>query len=241
MNISEAIRKGNLIKNIQQSKNSLSIEDYLKKYPTPCLSYHGAEYYLKYGIVDEGLLKWDINHSPERWAGIWPGSYVHYTLKDHSKGDLALKTQVQLFEELKHYERHLSSNYDSVKRLGITPVKGSFGLDDDQVKLLWEQMTPDEKMVAELSIARSISYEDRSPFKRPSVEYPYQLHLAGTDDCSFSLYWGKKGGAIDIFEDICLEDRARPDYKPSEELELLFFFENPNWHKIETLGFIFTN
>jgi len=92
------------------------------------------------------------------------------------------------------------------------------GLTDAELLLVYAEMDAEERMHSDIQKAEYIADRGEGhPMKQLSSINPYRMHMFGTDDCSYSMYFNDKSA-----------------------FNAAYALEVPRWHFIES-NFIFTN
>lgn len=193
-------------------KTVISIEEYLQKIEK-MKEHDRYEKYLKNDqALFNGMLKWDKKDFPEGWGGPYPLNYVHVTITKYN----TTRTEAEYFQDAKKYEYRTKFNYSNelLNRVGfddkyfVRPFVDASGisypdrlcsysqLTDEEIEILNDTETPNEKVFRERSIFKQLSSEDWNPKNTYTIEHPYQLRLSGNDDCSYSYFYNADEGEL---------------------------------------------
>lgn len=177
----------------------------------------------KYKCIESGMILWE--DQPERWGGPWEGSFAAFVFRDHTK-DLELKSCNEIFTKHKHYANTSKYNVpaSTLKKLGWESQSEYWHmiyidkdgrhtlcsrseLTEEELEILQNKMTDEEKIEWELNIMKCVCGRDLNPLTCVSKEKPFSIYFFGNDDCSYTAVFKNKKIAKEFLDMIILIPR----------------------------------
>jgi hypothetical protein len=213
----------------------ISFNDFFKNEIEQSLDVNYANHIFKYVRVDlfiyrlmQGFILWN-KADAHNWAGPWLNKAALCLVTDY-RFDPKLKSIYEKIEHWRTYEQYNKFNlpYKFQKELEKNMILISNSGDKcsrsqmtyEEKQHILKQLTTKELEEYNLKITKKIIYHKSNIYIEPTIEHPIEIYLCGNDDTSYTYCCENVERAKDIINQIEI---------------------NPNFKKLKSLGFKFTN